>query len=485
MSNLGHDQVITIFGTGGLTVTRGRFDYTIDGSSMSSLATGATGAQGVQGAAGAQGATGAAATDHSSLTNLENDDHTQYVLTDGTRNMTYLACTGSVDIRGAAGFGIKIGLSANTSADGVAIGNSANSSATRGIAIGASSNAGGQNIAVGWSSSASNQFSSAFGRSTTVTGFRGTSLGSYATSSGTNALAAGAYANTTADSAIALGDTPNATGLYSIAIGRQSIAGHTDAIALGRGATTRGQEGIGIGQGSIASALRGVAVGPSSVASGSSSLGLGFNANASGVASIQIGAGSNSVDNMCQIECTTLSLPDLTGVANGYVMTCNAEGVFTAQAPATPTIDLSGYTGTSAFKSTLCGNITRYPYHTSATGTIDVADCAERSYIISEVRLLLPTGSDLTAAYGSGTNTSMRVDLFCATGGLGTTRLYTNTDILMYGNVLSGFDGIGGATDSIVIHDDHRHKLLFRKTSTTNQWAVHSLGMNSDNKLPE
>ncbi|MGH7673244.1 MAG: tail fiber domain-containing protein [Gemmatimonadales bacterium] len=164
--------------------------------------------------------------DHGALSGLTDDDHGQYLLTDGVR-----AATNGLSVTGTLGSGVV-----GTSGPGTRLVWYPGKGAFRAghvCCAQASSwddaNIGAQSIALGLNTTASGTASTALGSHTTATGLDATALGSFTTASG--------------DRSVAMGFGAVASGAASTALGRSTIASGARSTAMGTNASTTGFAG--------------------------------------------------------------------------------------------------------------------------------------------------------------------------------------------------------------------------------------------------
>ena len=166
--------------------------------------------------------------------------------------------------------GVSLGLIANSSVRGTAIG-----SATQATGFGAfaggtyaqATNAG--DVAIGGASSdqfnnyavASGGYSVAIGTAAKADGGAGVSIGYKTNAKTSNSLAVGSESQATGEGAIAVGRKNTSTGASSTVLGILSTANATSATAVGMETTAKGENSLAVGHKSSASGKNGVAVG--------------------------------------------------------------------------------------------------------------------------------------------------------------------------------------------------------------------------------
>jgi hypothetical protein len=161
-------------------------------------------------------AAGGGAADHGALTGLFDDDHAQYLLTNGVRTAIHgFAVAGALNAGGPiplSGNGVRlmwvprraafrVGLGdwddSNTGLASIAMGYATTASGDHSAAIGVSTEASGQaSTALGSNTTASGEGSTAMGNFTIASGARSTALGYYTTASGEYSTAMGYLAST-------------------------------------------------------------------------------------------------------------------------------------------------------------------------------------------------------------------------------------------------------------------------------------------------
>ena len=172
----------------------------------------------VQTTAGAGGVS-----DHGALTGLTDDDHPQYVLTDGVRPATNgFAVTGTVGsgVIPASGPGTRLMWYPGKAA------------------LRAGSVDAGQ-----WDDASVGQYSTAMGLLTTASGAVSTALGSHTIASGLDATALGSFTMASGDRSTAIGLGTVASGAASTALGRSTTASGDRSTAMGTFASTNNLPG--------------------------------------------------------------------------------------------------------------------------------------------------------------------------------------------------------------------------------------------------
>jgi hypothetical protein len=205
---------------------------------------------GSAGMAGAKGV-GGGTSDHGALAGLLDDDHPQYLLSDGVRNsvngfaVTGTLGTGAIPATGAGTrlmwYPAKAAFRAGTIHQGfwddANIGNASVAMGLRAIAVGDAS------IALGQNTYATGVGAAAIGHTAFATGDGSTALGLGTLASGRGAMAFGENSKAGGWSATAGGHSSDASGDLSVAIGNGTTASGWSSVALGHQANTNGQAG--------------------------------------------------------------------------------------------------------------------------------------------------------------------------------------------------------------------------------------------------
>ncbi len=219
-------------------------------------------------------------------------------------------------------------------------------------------------LATGYNTKASGSISSAIGGNTTASGQRSTAMGYNTTASGGFSTAMGYNTTASGDASTAMGSSTTASGWASTAMGREVEASGIYSIAMGHHVkagpanyTMVLGKGIVLGDTLVnnianslmvgfASDLPTLFVGPSSGAGTTGKVGIGTTSPSE---KLHV-AGNAMVDST--IEITGFKMP--TGTAAGHVLTSDASGVGTWQAPAEMPdsvmyADSSGYADVAGF----------------------------------------------------------------------------------------------------------------------------------------
>jgi trimeric autotransporter adhesin len=255
-------------------------------------------------------------TAHSALTGLSNDDHPQYLLSNGARNSTNgFAVTGAVGAGSipTSGAGDRLMWYSNKAAfraggvggaqwDDLSIGNYSIAGGLSTTASGRGSTAFGEgtqatadwSTAIGWFNKANGAHATALGVNTQATGSYSTTLGHSTSAQSTLATAMGHLSVASGLTSTAMGFTATASGNYSTAMGSGSVASGEYSTATGRNTTASGKASFASGEGTQASGDNSFAMGFNSIASGWFSLALGNTSVASNTNSVAIGVASKA-----------------------------------------------------------------------------------------------------------------------------------------------------------------------------------------------
>ena len=213
--------------------------------------------------------------------------------------------------------GVSLGLIANSSVRGTAIG-----SATQATGFGAfaggtyaqATNAG--DVAIGGASSdqfnnyavASGGYSVAIGTAAKADGGAGVSIGYKTNAKTSNSLAVGSESQATGEGAVAVGRKNTSTGASSTVLGILSTASATSATAVGMQTTATGENslavghlssaigknGVAVGTNGTTAALGGVAVGQAAKSNKFNSVAMGMNVTADGDNSVALGGSASA-----------------------------------------------------------------------------------------------------------------------------------------------------------------------------------------------
>jgi hypothetical protein len=186
-------------------------------------------------------ATAAAAVDHGTLVGLADDDHPQYLLTQGTRQSP----------NGFAVAGIVGQGTIPVSGGGTRMMWYPGKAAFRAGKVGGAH----------WDAANVGVSSVAMGHDVTARGENSVALGMYAEATGYSAVALGRTTKATETSAFAAGYRSEATSQFAVAIGQHALASGINAVALGLNARAGGDAATALGSGTIASGYRSTAMG--------------------------------------------------------------------------------------------------------------------------------------------------------------------------------------------------------------------------------
>jgi hypothetical protein len=194
-------------------------------------------------------------TDHGALGGLADDDHAQYLLTDGARNTTNgFAVTGTLGAGSipASGAGTRLMWYPGKAA----------------FRAGQASGSQWDNVNIGVRSAAT-------GYGTVASGFVSTAMGSFTVASGDFSTAMGGVTLASGYAATAMGENSVASGSFSMAMGFQPTASGTTSTAMGNSTTASGASATAMGSQTVASGGASIAMGRLSTASGDLSTAMG------------------------------------------------------------------------------------------------------------------------------------------------------------------------------------------------------------------
>ena len=166
--------------------------------------------------------------------------------------------------------GVSLGLIANSSVRGTAIGSATKATGFGAFAGGTYAQAtNGGDVAIGGATSdrfddyavASGGYSVAIGTAAKADGGAGVSIGYKTNAKTSNSLAVGSESQATGEGAVAVGRKNTSTGASSTVLGILSTANATSATAVGMETTAKGENSLAVGHKSSASGKNGVAVG--------------------------------------------------------------------------------------------------------------------------------------------------------------------------------------------------------------------------------
>ena len=201
----------------------------------------------------------------------------------------------------ATGFGAFAGgtYAQATNAGDVAIGgassdqfnNYAVASGGYSVAIGTAAKAdGGAGVSIGYKTNAKTSNSLAIGSESQATGEGAVAVGRKNTSTGASSTVLGILSTANATSATAVGMQTTATGENSLAVGHKSSASGKNGVAVGTNETTAALGGVAVGQAAKSNKFYSVAMGMNVTADGDNSVALGGSASANNDGTIAIGS---------------------------------------------------------------------------------------------------------------------------------------------------------------------------------------------------
>ena len=213
--------------------------------------------------------------------------------------------------------GVSLGLIANSSVRGTAIGSATQATGFGAFAGGTYAQAtNGGDVAIGGASSdrfddyavASGGYSVAIGTAAKADGGAGVSIGYKTNAKTSNSLAVGSESQATGEGAVAVGRKNTSTGASSTVLGILSTASATSATAVGMQTTATGENslavghlssaigrnGVAVGTNRTTAALGGVAVGQAAKSNKFYSVAMGMNVTADGDNSVALGGSASA-----------------------------------------------------------------------------------------------------------------------------------------------------------------------------------------------
>ena len=159
------------------------------------------------------------------------------------------------------------------------------------VAIGTGAKAdGGAGVSIGYKTNAKTSNSLAIGSESVATGEGGIAVGRKNTSTGASSTVLGILSTASATSATAVGMQTTATGENSLAVGHLSSAIGKNGVAVGTNRTTAALGGVAVGQAAKSNKFNSVAMGMNVTADGDNSVALGGSASANSDGTIAIGS---------------------------------------------------------------------------------------------------------------------------------------------------------------------------------------------------
>ena len=159
------------------------------------------------------------------------------------------------------------------------------------VAIGTGAKAdGGAGVSIGYKTNAKTSNSLAIGSESVATGEGGIAVGRKNTSTGASSTVLGILSTANATSATAVGMQTTAKGENSLAVGHKSSASGKNGVAVGTNETTAVLGGVAVGQAAKSNKFNSVAMGMNVTADGDNSVALGGSANANSEGTIAIGS---------------------------------------------------------------------------------------------------------------------------------------------------------------------------------------------------
>ena len=215
--------------------------------------------------------------------------------------------------------GVSLGLIANSSVRGTAIGSATQATgfgafaggtyaqATNGgdVAIGGASSdrfddyavaSGGYSVAIGTAAKAEQSGAVSIGYKTNAKTSNSVAVGSESKATGEGAVAVGRKNTATNPSASVFGILSNATGSLATAVGMETNAKGESSLAVGHKSSASGKNGVAVGTNGTKSDLGGVAVGQAAQSIAFNSVATGMNVTAKGANSVALGASATAND---------------------------------------------------------------------------------------------------------------------------------------------------------------------------------------------
>ena len=213
--------------------------------------------------------------------------------------------------------GVSLGLIANSSVRGTAIGSATQATGFGAFAGGTYAQAtNGGDVAIGGASSdrfddyavASGGYSVAIGTAAKADGGAGVSIGYKTNAKTSNSLAVGSESQATGEGAVAVGRKntatnpsasvfgilSNATGSLATAVGMETNAKGESSLAVGHKSSASGKNGVAVGTNGTTAELGGVAVGQAAKSNKFNSVAMGMNVTADGDNSVALGGSASA-----------------------------------------------------------------------------------------------------------------------------------------------------------------------------------------------
>ena len=213
--------------------------------------------------------------------------------------------------------GVSLGLIANSSVRGTAIGSATQATgfgafaggtyaqATNGgdVAIGGASSdrfddyavaSGGYSVAIGTAAKAEQSGAVSIGYKTNAKTSNSVAVGSESKATGEGAVAVGRKNTATNPSASVFGILSNATGSLATAVGMETNAKGESSLAVGHKSSASGKNGVAVGTNGTTAELGGVAVGQAAKANKFNSVAMGMNVTADGDNSVALGGSASA-----------------------------------------------------------------------------------------------------------------------------------------------------------------------------------------------
>ena len=223
----------------------------------------------------------------------------------------------------------------------VAIGTAAKADGGAGVSIGYKTNAKTSNsLAVGSESQATGEGAVAVGRKNTSTGASSTVLGILSTANATSATAVGMLTTAKGENSLAVGHNSSAAGKNGVAVGTNFTTSEQGGVAVGNAAKSKETNATAVGIDVSANAANSVALGGSATANSDGAIAIGSHGSrqttATGNRALAIGtaATANGLDNIAIGTSASTSSQYSTAVGNGATATAIRAAAFGANSTA-------------------------------------------------------------------------------------------------------------------------------------------------------